>query len=66
MTTKEETKEEKLVRLEKGLQDLRTSLPEHCYGDDGFISIHRTSAEHWQKIEDLEGEIRNLRAELGR
>jgi hypothetical protein len=65
MTTKEET-EEKLARLEKGLQDLKISLAEHCYGNDGFISIHRTSAEHWQKIEDLEGEIRNLRAELGR
>ena len=62
---KEETKEEKLTRLEKQLQDLKAALPEHCYGTSGYIDAHRASPAHWQKIEDTEDEIKKLKADLG-
>jgi len=65
MEKKEETKEERLARLERELADLKATLPEHCYGEDGYISVHRASPDHWQKIEDLEEQIKDLRAALG-
>ena len=61
-----ETQAERLATLEKELAQLKDTLPEHCHGADGYISDHRATAEHWQKIEDLEEEIRKLKAELGR
>lgn len=64
MTQGEETNEARLARLEQELADLKETLPEHCHGTDGYISDHRASPEHWQKIEDLEEEIEKLRAEL--
>ena len=66
MAKSDETNEQRLARLEKELAELKNTLPEHCHGTDGFISDHRASPEHWQKIEDLEGEIQKLKAELGR
>jgi len=63
MVESEATREARLTRLEKELADLKEALPEHCYGSDGYVSDHRASPEHWQKIEDLEQEIERLRGE---
>ena len=62
----EETKAEKLSRLEQQLKNLRASFPEHCSGTQGYIGVHAASPAHWQKIEELEEEIGELKAELGR
>jgi hypothetical protein len=62
----EDTKEEKLSRLERELKSLRTSFPEHCSGTTGYVGVHAASPAHWQKIEDLEEEIKALKAELSR
>jgi HPt (histidine-containing phosphotransfer) domain-containing protein len=64
MQRKDETKQERLARLEDELQQLKSTLPEHCYGREGYISIHHATPEHWQKIEDIEEEIKELKAEL--
>ena len=61
-----ETKEQKLARLEGELQSLKATLPEHCYGTKGHISVHHATPAHWHKIEDLEDEIKGLKEELGR
>jgi hypothetical protein len=61
-----ETKEDRLARLERELQGLKATLPEHCSGTDGYVGVHAASPTHWQKIEDLEEEIEKLKAELGR
>ena len=66
MAKPDQTKQARLARLEKELADLKETLPEHCHGTDGYISDHRASPEHWQKIEDLEEEIEKLKAELRR
>ena len=66
MDQSQETKEQRFARLEKELAALKDTLPEHCYGADGYISDHRATPEHWQKIEDLEEEIQKLKAELSR
>ena len=66
MTKPQQTKQARLARLEKELADLKETLPEHCHGTDGYISDHRASPEHWQKIEDREEEIEKLKAELRR
>jgi hypothetical protein len=66
MAKTQKTKEERLARLEKELGDLKAALPEHCYGSEGYISDHRATPAHWQKIEDVEEEIKKLKAELGR
>jgi archaellum component FlaC len=60
----EETKKERLSRLEQELKELKATLPEHCSGTAGYVSVHHASTAHWQKIEDLEEEIAKLRAEL--
>lgn len=60
-----ETKEEELRRLEQELEDLKSTLPEHCSGTKGYVSVHSASPAHWQKIEDIEEEIKKLKAELG-
>jgi len=61
----DETKEDKLARLEQQLKDLKARLPEHCSGPDGYVGVHAASPAHWQKIEDLEDEIEKLKAEIG-
>ena len=66
MQQNDETAEERLSRLERELADLKAKVPEHCHGQDGFISDHRATPEHWQKIEDTEEEIKALKTELGR
>ena len=63
MEKEEETKKEKLARLQKELKDLEALLPEHCYSSDGYINVHRANPEHLQKIENLEDEIKKLKAE---
>ena len=65
MDKKAETKEQKLDRLEQELQDLKQSLPEHCHGTQGFVSAHSASPAHWQKIEELEEQIKELKTEFG-
>ena len=59
-----ETNQEKLSRLEHELEELRATLPEHCSGTTDYIEVHRASPDHWQKIEDIEEEIKKLKAEL--
>ena len=63
MKNEEETKKEKLARLQNELKDLEASLPEHCYSSEGYINVHRAKPEHMQKIEDIEDEIKKLKAE---
>ena len=60
-----ETNEEKLSRLKQELGRLKSTLPEHCSGTESYISVHRASATHWRKIEDIEEQIKKLEAELG-
>jgi len=60
-----ETTEERLARLEQELKDFEATYPEHCYGTKGYISVHRASPAHFQKIEELEEQIGELKAELG-
>jgi archaellum component FlaC len=64
MSNPEETLEEKLARLEEELKDLKDTLPEHCAGTREYISVHRATPTHWQKIEDIEEEIKKLKEEL--
>jgi hypothetical protein len=61
-----ETNEEKLSRLERELEELKATLPEHCSGTKGYIGVHQASITHWQKIEDIKEEIEKLKCELGR
>ena len=61
-----ETKEENLSRLELELKNLRATFPEHCSGTKGYVGVHAASPAHWQKIEELEEGIKELKAELGR
>jgi len=63
MEKKDETSQERLARLKKQLADLEAALPEHCYGSDGYISDHRATPDHLEKIEQLEEEIKRLKAE---
>jgi len=65
MEKDQETKQERLARLEEELQELKSTLPEHCYGTEGFISVHRATPAHWQKVEEIEEEIGRLKKELG-
>ena len=64
MPQEQETKEQRLARLEDELKQLKVTFPEHCYGREGYISVHRATPEHWQRIEDTEDEIEKLKAEL--
>ena len=66
MQDKKETNKEKLVRLEEELKQLKSTFPEHCYGTEGYISVHRATPEHFQKLEDIEEEIKILKEELGK
>ena len=61
-----ETDEEKLAQLQQELEDLKAKLPEHCSGTDTYVSVHRASPAHWQKIEDVEEAIRKLKSNSGR
>ena len=64
MASDNQTKQDQLARLEKELAELKSKLPEHCHGQDGYISDHRASPEMWQAIEDKEEEIKAAKAEL--
>ena len=65
MVEKQETNAEELTRLEEELKELRRTLPEHCYGTEGYIGVHRATPRHWQEIEETEERIEQLKAELG-
>jgi hypothetical protein len=58
-------KREQLARLEERLAELKSTLPEHCSGSGTYVDYHRASVTHWREIEDAEGQIPQLRAELG-
>lgn len=59
-----ESREDKLARLEEQLKGLKATLPEHCAGTREYISVHRATPAHWQLIEDVEEQIECLKAEL--
>jgi len=65
MENKQESRQERLARLEQELADLKAALPEHCHGSEGYISDHRASPDLWDKIEQVEEEIKGLKAESG-
>jgi HPt (histidine-containing phosphotransfer) domain-containing protein len=65
MEKDQETRQERLARLEEELQELKSTLPEHCYGTEGYISVHRATPAQWQSIEETEEEIARLKKELG-
>ncbi len=52
----------RLAELEGQLAQLLTLLPEHCSGHDTYMDGHHASVAHWQKIEELEDEIKALKA----
>ena len=64
MPNDQESKQERLARLQRQLADAQAKLPEHCHGTDGYISDHRATPSQWREIEDLEEEIKALKAEL--
>jgi hypothetical protein len=64
MNQNDPTKREKLAKLEEALKDLKSKLPEHCAGRTGYVSVHHASLAHWQKIEELEDEIRALKKDM--
>lgn len=64
METENETKQQRLTRLQRQLAEMHSRLPEHCHGQDGYISDHRATPGLWQQIEDLEDQIKALKAEM--
>ena len=58
MAEKSETKAVEMARLEKELDELRKTLPEHCHGTKGCVGVHRASVRHWEQIEQIEERIR--------
>jgi len=65
MEKDQQTKPERLARLQEELHELKSTLPEHCYGTEGYISVHRATPAQWQKVEEIEEEISRLKEELG-
>ena len=65
MAKRNETKAEELARLEDELAELKATLPEHCYGSRGYVGVHHATPRHWEKIEQTEERIEQLKAELG-
>lgn len=65
MTETNQTKTERLAQLQDELADLKGKLPEHCAGTKEYITVHRATAAHWQRIEEIEEEIGTLKKELG-
>jgi len=59
-------KQERLNELKKKLDELRGRDPSHCSGTDTFVGHtgHTMSPELFQKIEELEEEIKKLEKEL--
>lgn len=66
MKKEQESREEELARLIRELEELKKTLPEHCYGTKGYIGIHHATPKHWELIEQAEERIEQLKAELGR
>ena len=66
MAEQRESKQEELARLERELEDLKKTLPEHSFETEGYISVHRATPRHWELIEQTEERIKQLKAELGR
>ena len=64
MSTDIEAKKARLAKLQTERKEVKETLPEHCAGRTGFISVHHASLSHWQKIDKLEEEIQFLPKEL--
>jgi len=58
-----EDKRKKLEELGAELEDLKRRNPAHCSGKSTFVG-HQMTPELYEKIEDLEEEIKTLKAEL--
>ncbi|MBM4348728.1 MAG: hypothetical protein FJ106_02405 [Deltaproteobacteria bacterium] len=59
-------KQEKLEELKAKLDELKGRDPSHCSGTDTFVGHtgHTMSPELFQRIEELEEEIKKLEKEL--
>lgn len=53
---------QKLKELKEELRELKKHNPSHCHGKEGFID-HNMPVKVYQRIEDIEEEIRQLEAE---
>jgi chromosome segregation ATPase len=58
-------RKKRLAQLQEKLAQLKAALPEHCSGRKEYTDAHHATAAHWQKIEDLEEELKALEAEPG-
>lgn len=58
-------KRQELARLQERLEELKSTLPEHCSGSGTYVDTHHASVGHWQEIEEAEDRIARLKAELG-
>ena len=65
MAKTQETQAEEFARLEAELKELMSTMPEHCYGTKGYVGVHHATPRHWEKIEQIEDRIKQLKAELG-
>jgi len=64
MEKSNQDRKKRLAQLREDVKELQATLPEHCSGTKGYTGVHHATPAHWQKIEDIEEEIRALEAEL--
>ena len=56
-------RDDELARLRAELADLKGRLPAHCSGAETYVEVHRASPELWQKIEEIEERIKQIKSE---
>jgi len=64
MEKSEKESVKRLAQLREDLRELKATLPEHCAGTREYISVHRATPAHWQKIEEIEEEIKALESRI--
>ena len=64
MDKNNQSKKERLAQLQEELKELKATLPEHCSGTKEYIDVHHATPMHWQKIEDIEEEIKTLKTDM--
>lgn len=64
MDQNKQLKQDRLARFQEDLRELKAALPGRCSASKESAGAHDASPAHWQKIEDLEEEIKALAAEL--